>query len=491
MSNEKDRPPAPAAGRQPLPRRFWQSLDEVNGLATAPEDEFLDGPPVTIGMAPPARETRRDFFKLMGLSATAAMAACRRAPEQKILPFTTRPDELVPGVASWYATACGGCDAHCGLLVKTRDGRPIKIEGNTAHPVSRGAVCAVGQASLLGLYDADRSRRPLVAGQPATWADVDHRVREGLDAAAQAGRAIRLVLPWGTGPTEEAALARLVADYADVKVLRFDALGEREAMADAYQAVMGQRLLPEFRLDDAELILGVGADFLGTWLAPAPLARQYAGARDAERGPGRARHVQLESTLTISGAAADTRHALAPSRIVPALAALVRALAEGATGPAAALARQALAALGPVEEPPFAASLGRALEVDDQDDPELVADPLRLEQAVGNLVDNALKHGAGLVTLGARTRSGRVELYVSDEGTGLPPDFISRAFDRFARPDDGRTSGGIGLGLSIVELIAVAHGGDAHVVNRLAGGTEIWLSLPAAGAPSKHPALLS
>jgi two-component system, OmpR family, sensor kinase len=138
-----------------------------------------------------------------------------------------------------------------------------------------------------------------------------------------------------------------------------------------------------------------------------------------------------------------------------------------------------------------AASLGRALEVDDQDDPELVADPLRLEQAVGNLVDNALKHGAGLVTLGARTRSGRVDLYVCDEGAGMPPDFISRAFDRFARPDDGRTAGGIGLGLSIVELIAVAHGGDAHVVNRLAGGTEIWLSLPAAGAPARHPALLS
>jgi signal transduction histidine kinase len=140
---------------------------------------------------------------------------------------------------------------------------------------------------------------------------------------------------------------------------------------------------------------------------------------------------------------------------------------------------------------PRAVSLGRALELDAQEDPELVADPLRLEQAVGNLVDNALKHGAGPVTLGARTRNGRVELYVADEGAGMPPDFISRAFDRFARPDDGRTSGGMGLGLSIVELIAVAHGGDAHVVNRPAGGTEIWLSLPEAGATTRQAAVLS
>jgi heavy metal sensor kinase len=137
-----------------------------------------------------------------------------------------------------------------------------------------------------------------------------------------------------------------------------------------------------------------------------------------------------------------------------------------------------------------AASLGRTLELDEREDPELIADPLRLEQAVGNLVDNALEHGAGAVRLGARARGGHVELYVSDEGAGLPPDFIARAFDRFARPDDGRSSGGIGLGLSIVELIAVAHGGEAYVENR-AGGTEVWLSLPAAGVPARPQALHS
>ena len=344
-----------------LPRRWWRTLDEVNGLPAGHEDEFPDGPPLAIGMAPPAAETRRDFFKLMGLSASAALAACRRAPEQKILPFTTKPDEIIPGVASWYATACGGCDAHCGLLVKTRDGRPIKVEGNPSHPVSQGAVCAVGQASLLGLYDGDRARGASVAGQGATWAEVDGKVRAGLTAARQAGKAIRLVVPWGIGPTEQAALSRLVADHGDVKVLRFDALAEREAMADAYQALTGVRFVPEFRLTDAGVIVGVGADFLGTWLAAGPLARQYAAARDATSRGQMARHVQLEPTLTITGAAADARHALAPSQIVPALAALVRALLDQGSPPVVALARRVLAALPAAQEPPFIAALAEQL----------------------------------------------------------------------------------------------------------------------------------
>jgi len=126
-----------------------------------------------------------------------------------------------------------------------------------------------------------------------------------------------------------------------------------------------------------------------------------------------------------------------------------------------------------------AASLGRTIVVREED-PELLADPARLEQALGNLVDNALEHGGGTVTLGARRREGLVELYVTDDGAGLPPEFVARAFDRFSRPDDGRSARGLGLGLSIVELIAQAHGGDAGARNRPSGGSEIWIALPAA-----------
>jgi MoCo/4Fe-4S cofactor protein with predicted Tat translocation signal len=313
------------------PPRWWRTLDEradpdaeaVRHASEFPEELPLDGEV--------NGTTRRNFFKVMGLSATAAVAACQRAPRQRILPFTTKPDEVTPGLGLWYATACGGCAAGCGLLVKTRDGRPIKIEGNPLHPVSAGAVCAVGQASVLGLYDADRARRPRVAGQPASWAQVDAAVGAGLAAAASSGRAIRIVAPWGLGPTEEQALDAFLGAHRGARIVRFDPMGQRDAIAEAHHALYGVRLIPEYRLDAAQVVVAFEADFLGTFLAPAALTRQWSGARDPARG-AMLRHIQIESNLSLTGGAADTRMALAPALQLAALARLVGQLA----GPAIA-----------------------------------------------------------------------------------------------------------------------------------------------------------
>jgi MoCo/4Fe-4S cofactor protein with predicted Tat translocation signal len=303
---------------------WWRSLEErANPRAEAARhaDEFAAELP--LGDAD-AGTSRRSFFKVMGLSATAAMAACQRAPRQKILPFTTKPDEMIPGLALWYATACGGCAAGCGLLVKTRDGRPIKIEGNPTHPVSRGGVCAVGQASVLGLYDADRARGPRVRGRAASWREVDAAVAAGLAAAAAQGRAVRVVAPWGLGPTEEQALDGFLAAHPGARVARLDPMGQRDAIADAHEALFGARLVPDYRLDRARLVVGVEADFLGSFLAPAALTRQWSAARDP-RGP-MLRHVQIESMLSLTGGAADTRLPLAPSLHRAALARVLRGL---------------------------------------------------------------------------------------------------------------------------------------------------------------------
>jgi len=118
---------------------------------------------------------------------------------------------------------------------------------------------------------------------------------------------------------------------------------------------------------------------------------------------------------------------------------------------------------------------------------EFVADRIRLEQALGNLVENALRYGAGDVELSALTADGVVELHVTDQGAGFPPEFLERAFERFTRPDAARPRGGTGLGLSIVRVIAEAHGGTAHAANRENGGSDVWIALPRAGqrqAPS-------
>jgi len=125
-----------------------------------------------------------------------------------------------------------------------------------------------------------------------------------------------------------------------------------------------------------------------------------------------------------------------------------------------------------------AAELQRALEVDRSEPVRIEADPIRLEQALGNLVDNAFIHGAGTVTLRSQVKNGCVELHVLDQGRGLDSAFVARAFDRFSREDDARSPGGTGLGLPIVDLIARAHGGEAHIENRVNGGSDAWISLP-------------
>jgi heavy metal sensor kinase len=122
---------------------------------------------------------------------------------------------------------------------------------------------------------------------------------------------------------------------------------------------------------------------------------------------------------------------------------------------------------------------GRALTTDDADGVTVHADRMRLEQALGNLVDNALRHGGGAVRLFAASSDGNIELHVRDEGGGFPPEFLGHAFERFARADPARTQGGAGLGLSIVRAIAEAHGGSAHASNREHGGADVWLSVPA------------
>jgi two-component system OmpR family sensor kinase len=134
--------------------------------------------------------------------------------------------------------------------------------------------------------------------------------------------------------------------------------------------------------------------------------------------------------------------------------------------------------------------LGRTVSVDRGDDAIVDGDPVRLEQAVGNLVDNALTHGAGAVRLSVVTRPRSVELHVTDGGAGFTPDFAERAFDRFSRADDARSPGGTGLGLAIVELIASAHDGSAGVSNRRGGGADVWIALQTAPGFAPVPALM-
>lgn len=309
------------------PSQYWKSWDErpgQTGLVQISTNEFpepLDRPATQLD--------RRSFLKAAGITAAAAAVAagCSRAPVEKAIPYLVQPEEIVPGVSYFYASGCGGCAAGCGVLIKTRDGRPVKLEGNPEHPLSQGGLCAIGQASLLELYDSRRLKKPLIQGQPSTWTEVDRRITQELAAIRSTGGAVRFLSGTICSPALNAEIDAFLADLPDARRVTYDALSS-SAILDAHEETHGARLLPHYRLDRAEVIVSIDADFLGTWISPVEYTAGYrAGRRLDAQPPKMSFHAQLESRLSLTGTKADQRIVLSPQELSRAAERLARSVA--------------------------------------------------------------------------------------------------------------------------------------------------------------------
>ncbi len=302
-------------------KKYWKSLEERDGgeeYRRRAADEFpqeLERPALQI--------KRRDFLKLSALTATmATVAGCSRAPVEKAIPFLVQPEEMVPGRSLYFASMCGGCNSGCGVLVKARDGRPIKLEGNPEHPMSRGGLCATGQASLLGLYDSQRFKGPQQNGRDTTWDEADRVITEELARIRQERGAVRFLSSTVNSPTMSAAIERFLGRFPDAKWVQYDALSS-SAILDAHRQTHGVRALPRYRFDRAEVIVSFECDFLGTWISPVEFTKQWKTGRDLEARPPRmSEHIQVESRMTLTGSNADRRIAVAPQAMTAALAML-------------------------------------------------------------------------------------------------------------------------------------------------------------------------
>jgi len=274
--------------------------------------------------------SRRDFLTRMGfVLAASAVAGCSRGAVQQAIPFLIKPEETMPGVATWYASTCAGCSAGCGLLVKTRDGRPIKIEGNPDSPRSGGGTCAAGQATVLSLYDAERLKGPTWLGVPVTWPEVDARIEERLRAVRAGGHPIVLLSSTIVSPSTRALIAEWTARVPGFRHVVYDAVS-CSALRRATRACFAIDGVPHYRFDRATTIVGIEADFLGTWLSPVEFTRQYARRRRPDAAGVMSRHYQFEAGVSLTGTNADHRVPIAASQQGAVALAILRRIASAA-----------------------------------------------------------------------------------------------------------------------------------------------------------------
>lgn len=284
--------------------------------------------------------SRRDFLKLLGFSTAAVTLAACEAPVIKTIPYVVKPHEIIPGIPNYYASTYFDGFDFASVLVKTREGRPIKIEPNPAAG-DLGKTNARAQASVLSLYDNDKVKQPKFEGKDETFDKVDSFVIKGLDEAKAAGKRIVLLSHSFASPTFKKLFAEFKAKYPTAELVTYDAYPYAAAL-DAAQEVFGTRALPIYDLKGTELVVAFQADFLGDYNAGG-LESSYAVARTP--GKNMLRHVQVESNMSLTGANADSRIRLKPSQVNKTLVEVYNAIVGGGTSDKAAseIAKELLA----------------------------------------------------------------------------------------------------------------------------------------------------
>lgn len=291
-------------------KKYWQSVEELNEnssiVETLRNNEFVEEIPTDEFLGDKealeaSSTSRRDFLKYVGFSTAAASLAACEGPVIKSIPYVVQPEEIIPGVADYYATTMNDGFDFANILIKTREGRPIKVENNALAGAKFAANARV-HASVLSLYDSMRLKQPLIAGKPASWKEVDAKVQSGL-ASAGAGQVVVLT---GTtaSPSTDKLIAEFGAKYPGFKHVVYDAVSSSEAL-DAFQTVYGERALADYDFGKADVILSVGADFLGDWQGGG-FDGGYTNGRIPKQGK-MSKHIQIESNMSLSGANADKR----------------------------------------------------------------------------------------------------------------------------------------------------------------------------------------
>jgi MoCo/4Fe-4S cofactor protein with predicted Tat translocation signal len=320
-------------GVPPVSRTYWRSLAEIEEhpeFRASLEREFPEG-----ASELPEGITRRDMMMLIGASLSlAGLAGCRR-PVEEIVPYVTAPEEIVPGIPRYYATTMPFLRSAYGLIVESHEGRPTKIEGNPSHPSTLGASSARVQASVLGLYDPDRSQSVTLRGSRKSWSDFVKAWGQLAEVhAADGGASLAVLSESFSSPTLARLAAELRGQYPRLQWATYEAVSDENRLAGLRSAT-GRDLDLMLRLDQASVILALDADPLLTDPEMIRHARGFAAGRRAGSSGGEMNRLYaVEGVYSLTGAMADHRLRLESRQIAPFLAALAARLAPPAAGAA-------------------------------------------------------------------------------------------------------------------------------------------------------------
>ncbi|MCC2547048.1 TAT-variant-translocated molybdopterin oxidoreductase [Hymenobacter sp. BT175] len=307
--------------------KYWKGIEELESSPEFIKNAFneFDYLPVSEshGSSDATVAPRRDFLKLMGFGIAAATLASCETPVRKAIPYLNKPQEVDPGIANFYASSYFNGSEYNSVLVKTREGRPIKLEGNPNSPVTRGGLSARAQASVLSLYDQSRLQNFTIKGKAAERAQVDREIMTKL--AGTTGR-IAIVSPTIISPSTKRAIAAFAGRYANTEHVQYDA----NSQSGILRANGG--VLPSFDFSKADIIVSLAADFLGTWISPVEYAAQYITNRKVSADKKTmSRHYQFEPYFSLTGSNADVRVPVKPSEMGAITVELYNAIVGGGT----------------------------------------------------------------------------------------------------------------------------------------------------------------
>lgn len=301
---------------------YYKNVEER--LPEVAEEEIVDAihNPETLHV------DRRDFMRLFSATAVlASTAACVQRPLEKAIPYQDQPVDQVPGVPVYYASTCAECAAGCGIVVKTREGRPTKIEGNPKHPLSQGATCALGQSTVQALFHPDRRHTPAIRfmgseAREVSWDDVFERMGNHFKSAKNVG----IFTGGSTGHRLEFYREWLTKmGFNGDNVFTYEPQSAYATQAAAYKLAFGVDGIARTELARTELIVGVGAEFLDHGVAPVYEMKSWS-AGHSYRGGALGKLIQFEPRLTSTGGKAATRYPIAPGDELAVSLLLVQAL---------------------------------------------------------------------------------------------------------------------------------------------------------------------